>query len=100
MKVERGQVVGVLTAIAMVWLGAAGLFGDSGLFAWMRQRNERARVGEDTLRLARETHELERAIARLAEGDGLEAVAREQFGLVRPNEVVYRFRRPPAVERP
>jgi len=77
----------------MVWLGATALFGESGLLGWAQRRRERERVGEDTMRLARETHALERAIARLGSGAGLEAVAREQLGLLRPNEVVYRFRR-------
>jgi cell division protein FtsB len=92
--------LGLAIAILMVWLGTASLFGGSGLMAWAKQRNERDRVGAETMRLARETHELEQAIARLKSGDGLEAVAREQLGLVRPNDVVYRFRRPPAVPAP
>ena len=58
---------------------------------------ERDRVGEDTMRLARETHELEGAIAHVASGEGLEAIARQQLGLVRPDEIVYRFHQPPPV---
>jgi len=96
-KLERGQILGLVIAALMVWLGASALFGESGLMNWMQRRRERERVGEDTMRLARETHALEGAIAQLASGDGLEAVAREQLGLVRPNEIVYRFRRPPTV---
>ena len=48
--------------------------------------------------MPRARHALEGAIARLGSGDGLEAVAREQLGLVRPNEVVYHFRRSPGAD--
>ncbi|HWP67028.1 MAG TPA: septum formation initiator family protein [Candidatus Limnocylindria bacterium] len=92
----RGQILGLLTAALMVWLGASTLFGDSGVLVWLQRRGERDRVGAETLRLARETHDLEAAIARVRSGEGLEALAREQLGLVRPDEVVYRFRRPAA----
>ena len=100
MQLGRSQLLGLAIAILMVWLSAASLFGSSGLMAWAKQRRERDRVGAETMRLARETHELEQAIARLKSGEGLEAVAREQLGMVRPNDVVYRFRRPPAVAAP
>ena len=94
----RGQqLLGLLTAALMVWLGAAALFGESGVLVWSQRQRERDRVGEDTMRLARETHELEQAITRLASADGLEAMARQQLGLVRPDEIVYRFHQPPAV---
>lgn len=83
----------------MVWVTAQALFGGDGLLHWMRLRHERARVGEETMRLARETRALETRIAALGSGEHLEALAREQFGLVRADEVVYRFRRPPTPAR-
>ena len=83
----------------MVWIGAVALFGGSGLLQWERLRRERTRFGEETMRLARETHDLEQQIARLTDEHGLESMAREQLGLVRPDEIVYRFRRPPAAPR-
>jgi len=95
-KVGRGQILGLATAVLTVWLGASAVFGDSGALFWLQRRRERDRVGANTMRLARETHELEQAIARLTSERGLEAVARQQLGLVRPDEIVYRFR-PPAV---
>lgn len=95
----RTQILGGLLAAVMVWITAAALFGNAGLLHWTRLRAERTRVGDETIRLSRETHRLEQQIAGLASGDGLEAVAREQLGLVRPDEIVYRFRRPPAPAR-
>jgi cell division protein FtsB len=89
--------LGLVTAALSVWLAAATLFGESGLMVWMQRQRERDRVGEDTMRLARETHELETSIARVASGDGLEVIARQQLGLVRPDEIVYRFHQPPPV---
>jgi len=83
----------------MVWVTAQALFGGDGLAHWIRLRGERTRVGEETMRLARETRALEQRIAALDNGEQLESLAREQFGLVRPDEVVYRFRRPPTPAR-
>ena len=100
MNLQRGQVLGLMIAGLIVWLVASALFGETGLMSWVHRRHERERVGVETMRLARETHTLEGAIARLAEGDGLEVMARQQLGLVRPNEVVYRFRRPPPAPAP
>ena len=97
MTLRRGQLLGLVTAALIVWLGAATLFGDSGVMVWMQRQRERDRVGEDTVRLARETHELEAAVARVASGEGLEVIARQQLGLVRPDEIVYRFHQPPPV---
>ena len=99
MLLGRAQILAGLVAAVMVWITAAALFGNAGLLHWMRLRAERTRVGDETIRLARETHRLEQQIAGLANGDGLEAVAREQLGLVRPDEIVYRFRRPPVPAR-
>ena len=96
MKVGHGQILGLTTAVLTVWLGASAVFGESGALYWLQRRHERDRVGADTMRLARETHELERAIGQLTSERGLEAIARQQLGLVRPDEVVYRFRPSPA----
>ena len=96
MRPRRDQVLTGLLAAAMIWVSASALFGQSGLVHWMSLRRERERLADETLRLTRETGDLERAIAELAEDAGLEAVAREQLGLVRPDEIVYRFKRPPA----
>ena len=97
MNVTRGQLLGTATAVLTVWLGTSAVFGETGALYWLKRQRERDRVGADTMRLARETHELEQAIARLTSGSGLEAIAREQLGLVRPDEVVYRFRPAPSV---
>jgi len=96
-SLRRGQLLGLVTAALMVWLAAATLFGDSGVVVWMQRQRERDRVGEDTMRLARETHGLEAAITQVASGEGLEVIARQQLGLVRPDEIVYRFHQPPPV---
>jgi cell division protein FtsB len=95
-KVGRGQILGLAIAVLTVWLGASAVFGESGALFWLQRRRERDRVGADTMRIARETHDLEQAIARLTSERGLETAAREQLGLVRPDEIVYRFRPPPA----
>lgn len=96
MRADRSRILGVATAVLTVWLGASAVLGEAGALGWLKRRRERDRVGADTMRLAQETHELEQAIARLTSTSGLEAIARQQLGLVRPDEVVYRFRRPPA----
>lgn len=60
-------------------------------------RRERQRLGEQAVALLRTNAALRDQIRRLRSDDHfLETLARRELGLVRSNEVVYRFRRPPA----
>lgn len=59
-------------------------------------RGERQQFGEQTVLLLKQNRALRDEAARLKQDDRyLESLARRELGLVRPNEVVYHFRRPP-----
>ena len=59
-------------------------------------RGERQEFGEQTVQLLKQNRALRDEAARLKQDDlYLESLARRELGLVRPNEVVYHFRRPP-----
>ena len=69
-----------------------------GEYAWFELRNARAAVAQEELELAELHRQIDslRAWADLLQVDSvtLERIAREQFGLVRPGEVLYRFTGP------
>jgi cell division protein FtsB len=59
-------------------------------------RGERQQFGEQTVLLLKQNRALRDEAARLKQDDlYLESLARRELGLVKPNEVVYHFRRPP-----
>jgi cell division protein FtsB len=92
-----GQVLSgvLLVAIAMVTISA--LFGEHGIPHLFALRAERQTLGQTAFALFQENARLREQITRLKTDDlYLEGLARRQLGLVRPNEVVYRFHTPRA----
>ena len=74
---------------------ASALIGEDGVAHLLRLRAERRALGDTAFGLLERNRRLRDAIARLKDDDVyLEGLARRQLGLVRPNELVYRFRRP------
>jgi cell division protein FtsB len=90
--------MGIAIALLAGLLGSC-IFGSGGLLQLWHLRNERGTLGEETYRLLAKNDELRQAILRLRRSDrALERLARQELGLVRDGEVVYRFRsRPPAM---
>ena len=83
-------------AVAIAGVSTSALFGEHGVAHLLRLRAERRALGETAFALLERTDQLRADITRLRTDDRyLEAFARRQLGLVRPNETVYRFRRPP-----
>jgi cell division protein FtsB len=83
----------LLLAIAGVTLSA--LLGEHGLLHLRRLHRERQGLRQTTFALLGTNARLREDIRRLDEDDlYLEELARRRLGLVRPNETVYRFRRP------
>ena len=82
---------------AIVAVAASVLFGEDGLTHLHRLEAERQRLGEAAVVLLQENAAKREEIARL-NGDDLylETLARRELGLVRPDEIIYRFRRPPS----
>lgn len=91
------------------WLAAAAagalllgaLLGDNGVLALWRLRAEVAALQRDVQALEAENDRLTQAIVELRDDPaGLERIAREELGLVRPGEGVLRFPRSPRPGEP
>jgi len=81
-------------AVAIVAVAGSVLFGGDGVAQLRRLRAERQQLGQAAIALANANHALREQIGRLRHDDlYLESLAREELGLVRPDEIVYRFRR-------
>ena len=81
--------------LAIAGVTASALLGEHGIAHLLRLRAERRAIGEAAFTLMQRNAQLRGDISRLRTDDRyLEALARSQLGLVRPNETVYRFRAP------
>lgn len=70
-------------------------FGEWGLLHYWRLSDEGTRLEERTRALQRENEHLREQVYRLGNDDQyLEKLAREELGLAREGEIVYRFPRP------
>ena len=80
--------------LAIAGVAASVLLGEHGVAHLLRLRAERRALGQTAFALMERNARLRDDIQRLHADDlYLEALARRQLGLVRPNEFVYRFRR-------
>ena len=84
----------VAAAGLALWLGIQG--GEFSTMDLVRQRRDRQRLTRDIDSLTRMVDSLRR-YRQLVLGDPAtqERIAREEFGMVRPNELLYRFADPP-----
>jgi len=88
------QVLGALLVLAIIGVTVSALFGEHGVAHLVRLRAERAEIGRSAFGLMQENTRLRAEITRLRGDDlHLEALARRLRGFVRPDEIVYRFRR-------
>jgi len=91
--VTGGQVLTAVLVATILGVSASLLHGAGQL---RQLRVERQQFGEQTVLLLKQNRALRDEAARLKQDDlYLEGLARRELGLVRPNEVVYHFRRPP-----
>jgi cell division protein FtsB len=92
-QVTGGQVLTAVLVATILGVTASLLHGAGQL---RQLRGERQQFGEQTVLLLKQNRALRDEAARLKQDDlYLESLARRELGLVRPNEVVYHFRRPP-----
>jgi cell division protein FtsB len=100
MRPTGRQLLSAALLCGIVGVAASALLGDHGVAHLLRLRAERAQIGREAFRLLQGNARLRAEIARLRSDDlYLEVLARRSRGLVRPNEVVYRFRPRPEPER-
>jgi cell division protein FtsB len=94
-RLAGGQVLTGALVCAIAAVTASVLIGPQGLSYLRSLYSERTELGRATFALLQTNARLREEIRRLRHDDlYLEQLARRQFGLVRPNETVYRFRRP------
>jgi cell division protein FtsB len=78
--------------VLLVTLSLFSVFGDRGAIHLWRLQEEKKRLDERNFALQKENEGLRERIYRLRHDDlYLEQVAREELGLVRSGDVVYRF---------
>jgi len=91
-----GRVVTAVLATAIAALTISVLFGPAGLTRLLRLQAERQALGEVAVAQLQRNQRLHEDLGRLQHDvRHLEATARRELGLVRPNEFVYRFKDAP-----
>jgi cell division protein FtsB len=88
-----GRLLTVALLTLIVTIAGSVLFGSAGMAQLLALRTERQTLGEMAVAKLQENERLRDALRRMdQDAQHLEAMARRELGLVRPNEVVYRFR--------
>lgn len=83
----------VAGSVAAIWFAIQG--GEYGTSDLLRQRSQRARLDREIDSLERVVDSLRRYKARvLTDARTQERIAREEFGMVRGKELLYRFAEP------
>lgn len=90
-KSSRRSLLYVFSASLAV-LSLFTLFGERGALHLWRLLGEKAKLEERNFLLHKENESLRERIDRIRHDDAyLEKIAREELGLVRPGEIIYRF---------
>jgi cell division protein FtsB len=90
-----------LVAILLLALVAASVFGNRGLISVYQMHRTKAALVRDIEQLAAANAALAEQVRALrTEPSRVEAIAREELGLVKPGEVVYEFRSAPQPANP
>jgi len=96
-----GRLLSMVLLLASVTVTASALVGEHGIPHLIGLRAEREDLGRTAFALLEENARLRDELRRLKKDDlYLEQLARRQLGLVRPGEIVYRFRRSTRDGRP
>ncbi len=90
-----------LLVLVLVVLAAASVMGNRGLMRLYQFQRERAELTREIDKLRAANAALEQEARPLkSDPSGIEAIAREELGLVKPGEIVYEFRSPPPPAAP
>ncbi len=90
-KISQRWIIYAFAAL-FVTLSLFTAFGERGVLRLWHLRGERGKLSERNFLLHKENETLRERIYRLRHDDlYLEKIAREDLGLVRPGEIVYRF---------
>src|SRR5947199_289292 len=92
-RMASGRVLSAVLLLAIATVTVSALIGEHGVPHLLRLRAERQDLGRTAFALLEENARLREDLARLKDDDlYLEELARRQLGLVKPGEIVYRFR--------
>ena len=90
-----GRWVVYLFSSLLVALAVFTAFGERGVFHLWRLRTEKKQLQEKNFLLQKENDALRERVDRIRRDDGaLEKIAREELGLTKPGETVYRLAAP------
>jgi cell division protein FtsB len=90
---SRQKIILAVVAIAMCHIMIVVLFGDNGLIELNRKNATHQRLLEDNARLTQENLKMYRTIDRLENDPAfVESVARQELGMVRPDELIFKFK--------
>ncbi|MDH5508820.1 MAG: septum formation initiator family protein [Nitrospinota bacterium] len=92
MKSNRGSAALGMSILFFGIMASAAYYKDNGLYDVGRLREEIGAIQLQNLRLTQENVRMRHELDNLKFGDFIvESIAREDLGLVKPNEVVYEF---------
>ncbi|MDH5478109.1 MAG: septum formation initiator family protein [Nitrospinota bacterium] len=92
MRSDRGSAALGLSILFFLVMGLAAYYKDNGLSDVAHLRQEISSISGQRERLTLENNRLQEELDNLSNGQFIvESIAREDLGLVRPDEVVYEF---------
>lgn len=90
---RRQKIILAVVAITMCHIMIVVLFGDNGLIELNRKNATHQRLLEDNAHLTQENLKMYRTIDRLENDPAfVESVARQELGMVRPDELIFKFK--------
>jgi cell division protein FtsB len=93
---HRQKIVFLIVGIALFGLMLVVVFGDHGWLELRHMRAAHARLLQDNERLARDNMRLYRNIDRMQnDSEFIESVARRELGMIRKDELVFKFKSGP-----
>jgi cell division protein FtsB len=89
----RRPLVGIGIALLAVWIVCCALDTPNGWIEYRQKRVELQRLQQENQRIENENKALERQVTALkTDPHAIETIAREDLGLVRPGDIVYKAR--------
>jgi len=90
-----------ILGLALLVLGIHDVFGSHGFLAMRRSQKEIEQLRGEIERLNQENHELTDHVNALrTDPKTIERIAREEMGLARPGEMIFKLPAPAAAEKP
>ena len=82
----------IIPAAIILFILFFTVFGERGVLRIYRMAQEKEEIQKKAAQIKAENEQLKREIAALkSDRRYLESIARKEFGLVRPNEIIYQF---------